>query len=51
MEKFILSLLCKYLAWVVERPLIPFLKFLESIKVAVKRLQAPQQYEAIQSMM
>ena len=33
MEKFILSLLCKYLAWVVERPLIPFLKFLESIKV------------------
>ena len=33
MEKFILSLLCNYLAWVVLRPMIPFLKFLEVIKV------------------
>ena len=33
MGKFILSLLCKYLAWVVLRPMIPFLKFLEFIKV------------------
>ena len=33
MEKFILSLLCKYLAWVVHRPMIPFLKFLEFVKV------------------
>ena len=33
MEKLFLSLLCKYLGWVVLRPMIPFLKFLEFIKV------------------
>ena len=34
MEKFILSLLCKYLVWMVLRPtMIPFLKFLEFVKV------------------
>ena len=33
MEKFILSLLCKYLAWVVSTPMMPFLIFLEFVKV------------------
>ena len=34
MEKFILSLLCKYLAWVVENlSMTPFLKFLEFVEV------------------
>ena len=33
MEKFILSSLCEYLAWVVYRPMILFLNFLEFVEV------------------
>ena len=33
MEKFILSLLCKHLRRVALRPMIPFLKFLEFVKL------------------
>ena len=33
MEIFFLSLLCKYLGWMVQRPMILFIKFLEFVKV------------------